>query len=76
MAVCRYCGAEIIFTRTEGGKNMPCEKQLSRCFVTSGGRETVILPDGRVVKAEFADRDSAESVLAMVPHWKGCTIQK
>ena len=55
---------------------MPCEKNLARCVLNSYGRETVILKDGQVRRADFVAELCPGSVEAYVPHWVSCIIPR
>ena len=55
MAICKACGEKLIFIKLPGGKAMPCNATpipFRKDF--QGGALTLILPDGRITRGEFA----------------------
>lgn len=48
---CRGCGAQIIWTRTPAGKNMPCDPEVI-LFTPGGGPETFVTPEGKVERGQ------------------------
>lgn len=56
MPKCRGCGREIIFVKTAGGKNMPCDVPAVPYWAFQGGRGKVVTARGEVVSCGFAGK--------------------
>lgn len=65
---CSGCGKQIIWTKMNSGKNMPCDPEVI-WFTSAGGPETFITPYGKIVRGK-RDRDGKE--MGYVPHWATC----
>lgn len=79
---CRYCGRQIIWTRTRAGKAMPCEPGMHR-YVKDQGPEVFITPDGEThrgrryaampgISGRTEGADGPEWVEGYEPHWALC----
>ena len=54
MAICKACGAELIWIKFPGGKAMPCNAQPIPFKPNSkSGALKLMLPDGRVTRGDF-----------------------
>lgn len=73
MANCRGCGKQIVWTRMQSGKAMPCDPEIIRIIPDVTGelqaKETFITPDGLTVKAV---REPDSRIIGYVPHWATC----
>ena len=50
---CRYCGKQILMTRSAvNGHYIPCDSEIVR--FTQGGKKQFITPDGEPVMGEYA----------------------
>lgn len=73
MSVCRDCGAEIDWVRTEEGRYIPVDPEP--VFVIEGGGQDQFIEDeggtitGRIARPEEERRDLP---VAYVPHWRTC----
>lgn len=65
---CRGCGRQILWTRTKGGKSMPCDPELIR-FNVCGGNETFVTADGEV-KRGMRRRDGERE--GYISHFATC----
>ena len=68
---CRGCGAQIIWTRTPAGKNMPCDPYVIT-FTPGGGPETFVTPEGKVERG----KRSKEGQIGYISHWATCPQSK
>ena len=48
---CRRCGRQILMTRADNGKTIPCEPEIIR-FHPGGGPETFVTETGRFLRGE------------------------
>ncbi|MBR6861214.1 MAG: hypothetical protein IKM73_07835 [Acidaminococcaceae bacterium] len=67
---CRGCEKRILWTRTKGGKAMPCDPELIR-FQPCGGNETFVTPDGAVVRG-MRRRDGEKE--GYISHFATCPM--
>lgn len=71
MSKCKACGAEIVWIKTPGGKNMPCDAQkIYFRNTTPHGSLKLVLPDGRVATGELdleSDQYGYQSHFASCP---------
>lgn len=69
MAVCKFCGKEIRWAKTETGKNMPIDPQPYE-----RGNLIVFEKDGALLAFHEANAPlDAATVERWVPHWATCT---
>ena len=72
MAICKGCGAEIIWIKTKSGKAMPCDPQKIPYKTLVPDRtigQTLVLPDGRIAVGEY-DADSDQ--YGYISHFATC----
>lgn len=69
MIVCRECGEQIFFIRTQSGAKMPVNKD--QVGYNLGGKERVVTPNGEILSVTITDHP--ESGLGYVPHWSTCS---
>lgn len=69
MIVCRECGEQIFFIRTQSGAKMPVNK--NQVGYTLGGKERIVTPNGEILAVTITD--NSESGLGYVPHWSICS---
>lgn len=55
---CKSCGKEIIWIKTTGGRNMPCDAGGILYREDPKGELTIVTRDGKTVKATRDDRSS------------------
>lgn len=65
---CRYCGKQILLTRADNGKTIPCDPEIIR-FNPTGGPDTFVTETGRFLRGE-RDRNGTE--MGYKKHLKGC----
>ena len=53
MAKCRSCGAPIIWIKTQGGKSMPCDPDLTMYWQKPGAAGKIVTPNGEVISCTF-----------------------
>lgn len=68
LIVCRECGEQIFFIRTQSGAKMPVNK--NQVGYTLGGKERIVTPNGEILAVTITDNH--ESGLGYVPHWSTC----
>lgn len=69
MIVCRECGEQIFFIRTQSGAKMPVNKD--QVGYTLGGKDRIVTPNGKILAVTITDHP--ESGLGYVPHWSTCS---
>lgn len=67
--VCRECGEQILFIRTQSGAKMPVNKD--QVGYNLGGKERIVTPNGEILAVTITD--NPESGLGYVPHWSTCS---
>lgn len=69
MIVCRECGEQIFFIRTQSGAKMPVNKD--QVGYNLGGKERIVTLNGEILAVTITDHP--ESGLGYVPHWSTCS---
>lgn len=73
-AVCRSCGAAIVFIRTPGGKSMPCNATpVYYIEKPRTGGKRIVTPNGQVVACEYTEDPHRATGTGFIPHWATCT---
>lgn len=72
MAKCKSCGADIIWIKTDNGKSMPCDADQVLYLDVKWGTETIVTPNGQVLKCEFTNDPDEASGVGHLPHWATC----
>ena len=73
---CRECGESIFFVKTENGKQMPCDRRTQYYKHDPHGPDTLILPDGRVVRCRIDNRASDYDGEGYIPHFATCRARQ
>lgn len=71
MAICKGCGAEIIWIHTPKGKGMPCNPLKVPYWPKEGAPEKVVTPSGEVVRC-YLGGDLNKADYGYIPHWRTC----
>ncbi len=72
MALCKSCGAEIIWIYTFGNKKMPCNAQRVYYKEQDKGKKRIVTPGGMVLACEYTDNPNEATGVGYVPHWATC----
>lgn len=73
-AVCRSCGAAIVFIRTPGGKSMPCNATpVYYIEKPRTGSKRIVTPNGQILSCEYTEELHRATGTGFVPHWATCT---
>lgn len=48
---CKYCGAHIVWLKTQNGRPMPCNAAAVKYQENYKGKDVIVLSDGKVIKA-------------------------
>lgn len=48
---CKFCGAPIVWLKTQGGRPMPCNAAAVKYQENYKGKDVIVLSDGKVIKA-------------------------
>ena len=59
LIVCRECGEQIFFIRTQSGAKMPVNKD--QVGYNLGGKDRIVTPNGEIIAVRY------------VPHWSTCS---
>ena len=70
-AVCKSCGAPLVWIETPAGKYMPCDEGLMPFKRDDCGRETVVLQSGEVIRCQLRFIGAPDG-MARRPHWATC----
>lgn len=74
MAICRKCGAPIVFIRSaKNNKWLPCDEGLVeyKAGETDDYEDRVVTDKGEVIRCTF-DFQCQPDGLARIPHWATC----
>lgn len=71
MARCKSCGAEIIWIRTIGGKQMPCDPEPVPYWERLGASDRIVTANGEVLACEF-EGDGAPTGRGHISHMGTC----
>ena len=69
VCTCKACGAEIVWIKTVGGKNMPCDAGAERYRLDHKGTATFITERGEVLRGTL---DEDGNVVGYVSHFQTC----
>lgn len=73
MGRCRSCGQLVVWIRTRGGKNMPCDPQMLTYRQSATGKERIVTTAGDVVSAEVVESGAADSTgIGYISHFATC----
>ena len=48
---CKFCGAPIVWLKTQNGRPMPCDADAVKYQENYKGKDVIVLSDGKVIKA-------------------------
>ena len=48
---CKFCGAPIVWLKTQNGRPMPCNADAVKYQENYKGKDVIVLSDGKVIKA-------------------------
>lgn len=71
-AVCKGCGASIVWIGTSGGKSMPCEAVPVYYKMNAKGKEKIITPNGVVITCDIVHDPDIATGIGYIPHWSNC----
>ena len=71
MTKCRKCGQDIEFIKLRSGKWNPVNPYL-RSIIKGEGKETLITPDGEIIRGEFASMDDGANGIGYTSHFATC----
>lgn len=71
-SVCRGCGAEIVWVKTEAGKSMPCNPGLVPFWARPGASGKVVTMRGKVVSCDFTGERERLTDFGYVSHFSTC----
>lgn len=72
-AVCKECGATIVWIKTPGGKAMPCNTvPVYYIEKPRAGTKKIVLPNGEVLSCEYSEDPNKATGAGFVPHWTTC----
>ncbi|WP_418808673.1 hypothetical protein [Phascolarctobacterium faecium] len=69
LIVCKECGEQIFFIRTQSGAKMPVNKE--QVGYNLGGKERIVTLNGDILAATITHHQ--ESGVGYVPHWSTCS---
>ena len=74
-STCRSCGAVIVWIKTRGGKNMPCDPELIAFKESREGGDLFVMKDGTTRRGiRYADGNAAQAELqtGYISHFATC----
>lgn len=73
-STCAYCGKQIMWIRTKGGRNMPVDPQIINYRRPESGKkaeEKLVTPQGEIIAADRVDGKDAEGY-GYISHFATC----
>lgn len=65
---CKYCGAPIVWIKTQNGRSMPCDANAVQYQNARGGKDVVVTPEGKVVRVSVI---KGGGILTPIPDGEG-----
>jgi hypothetical protein len=75
MAICKSCGKQIRWIKTQAGKNMPCDyEEVTYRIPKSGkGRANIVTPNGEVISADIVPNGTQDAAgIGYISHFATC----
>ena len=72
LIVCRECGEQIFFIRTQSGAKVPVNKD--QVGYNLGGKDRIVTPNGEIIAVTITDHP--ESGVGYVPHWRVPAVEQ
>lgn len=71
-AICRGCGAPILWIRTPARKTMPCDPEGVVYWQSPTGLNKIVTPNGEVVSADLDGDPQLATGVGYVSHFATC----
>ncbi len=72
-ALCKSCGAAIVWIKTTAGKSMPCDAApVYYILKPKSGSKKVVTQNGEVLSCEYAVEPGKATGTGYIPHWSTC----
>lgn len=65
---CKFCGAPIVWIKTQNGRSMPCDANTIQYQNARGGKDVIVTPEGKVIRAAVI---RGGGVLTPIPDGEG-----
>lgn len=72
MSICKGCGAKIIWIKTVGGRNIPCDPEQIVYRQKTGGSLKVVTLNGEVLSAELSTDPNTGTGVGYISHFATC----
>lgn len=69
---CKSCGQQVVWIKTIGGKNMPCNPNFVYYKEKAGGKDRIVLPNGQVVVGEVQKNPDHADGYGYISHFATC----
>lgn len=69
---CAKCGKQIMWIKTTGGKNMPCNPNFVYYKEQKGGKDRIVLTNGVVVTGTVQDYPEHATGFGYISHFATC----
>lgn len=69
---CRGCGAPIVWIRTAGGKNMPCDPERILYRQRNGAAGKIVAPNGEVLSCDVGVEPEEATGAGYISHFSTC----
>lgn len=66
MSKCKGCGADVLWIKTEAGKNMIVEPKLVEVNLDDAGQINIVTPNGKTIAR------APLGTMGYIPHWARC----
>ena len=75
MATCKACGARIVWIRSSGGKQIPCDEKMVTFRKEKGATGKFVTKDGNVVSGELVENlaSCTNACVGYTSHFATCS---
>lgn len=73
---CSKCKKQIMWIKTKAGKNMPCDTGFVYYKDEAGGKDRIVLPNGKVVVGTIQNNPEHAHGFGYISHFATCEYEK
>lgn len=74
--ICSKCKKQIMWIKTKAGKNMPCDTGFVYYKEEAGGKDRIVLPNGKVVVGTIQNNPEHAHGFGYISHFATCEYEK
>lgn len=72
MAICKKCGARIIWIQSKKGRWIPADEGLIPFREDPAGKDMLVTDSGDVIKCSINPEQGTETGMGRIAHWRTC----